>query len=49
MRQQALVAQPIEVAFFQNLISGGWLLIAAPLLLIWWPDLLPVPAGSNGH
>ena len=45
MRQQALVARPIEVAFFQNLISGGWLLTAAPVLLIWWPDLLPLPGG----
>ena len=45
MRQQAQVAKPIEVAFFQNAISGGWLLIAAPLLLVRWPDLVPVPAG----
>ena len=45
MRQQAQVAKPIEVAFFQNAISGGWLLLAAPLLLLWWPDLLPIPVG----
>lgn len=45
MRQQAQVAQPVEVAFFQNAISGAWLFVAAPLLLVWWPDLLPVPAG----
>lgn len=45
MRQQAQIAKPIEVAFFQNAISGGWLLIAAPLLLIRWPDLVPIPVG----
>jgi S-adenosylmethionine uptake transporter len=45
MRQQALVAQPIEVAFFQNLISGGWLLLAAPVVLAVRPDLLPIPVG----
>ena len=45
MRQQAQVAKPIEVAFFQNAISGGWLLLASPLLLIRWPDLVPLPAG----
>jgi S-adenosylmethionine uptake transporter len=45
MRQQALVAAPIEVAFFQNLISGGWLLLAGPVVLVLQPDLLPVPGG----
>jgi S-adenosylmethionine uptake transporter len=45
MRQQAQVAQPIEVAFFQNLVSGGWLLIAAPVVVAVRPDLLPVPGG----
>ncbi|HMI41344.1 MAG TPA: DMT family transporter [Sphingomicrobium sp.] len=32
MRQQALVAQPIEIAFFQNLIVAGFLLAAWPVM-----------------
>jgi S-adenosylmethionine uptake transporter len=30
MRKQALVASPVEVGFFQNLTTGGFLLLAAP-------------------
>lgn len=33
MRQQALVAGPAEISFFQSLIVGGLLLLAAPWLL----------------
>ncbi|RYY28312.1 MAG: DMT family transporter [Sphingomonadales bacterium] len=32
MRQQALVAGPAEISFFQSLIVGGFLLLAAPWL-----------------
>lgn len=34
MRQQALLASPLEVAFFQNLTIGGFLLLAAPFLAV---------------
>ena len=34
MRKQALVAGPLEVAFFQSLTSLGFLLLAAPLLAV---------------
>lgn len=44
MRQQALVAGPIEVAFFQNLIVASLLLPAAPFLAVlpgpeYWPTI----------
>lgn len=39
MRQQALVARPAEVTFFQSLISGSWLLLALPAALMLFPDL----------
>lgn len=34
MRQQALLASPLEVGFFQNLTTGGFLLLAAPFFAI---------------
>lgn len=40
MRKQALVAKPLEVAFFQSLTTFGFLCIAAPLLAVW-------PAGGQ--
>lgn len=45
MRQQALVARPTEVAFFQNAVSGGWLLLALPVIALTAPELLRVPQG----
>jgi S-adenosylmethionine uptake transporter len=42
MRQQALLATPTEVTFFQNLTSGFFLLLAAPFLAV-VPDLHHVP------
>ena len=47
MRQQAQVARATEVAFFQNAVSGGWLLLALPLVLIVAPDVLRVPQGAQ--
>lgn len=43
MRQQALVAKPTEVAFFQNAISGGWLWLALPVVLLVNPQAFVVP------
>jgi S-adenosylmethionine uptake transporter len=43
MRQQALVAGPAEVTFFQSLISGGWLLLALPVALLLWPSMTLLP------
>ena len=40
MRQQALLAAPTEVAFFQNITVGAFLLLAAPFLAV-------VPAASH--
>ncbi|TFI58232.1 DMT family transporter [Sphingomonas parva] len=45
MRQQALVAGPIEIAFYQYLIIGGLLALAAPFVAVvpaalHWPNLL---------
>lgn len=34
MRQQALLAMPIEVAFFQNLTTALWLLLFAPFFAV---------------
>ena len=45
MRQQAQVARATEVAFFQNAVSGGWLLLALPLVLVFAPEIVPVPQG----
>lgn len=40
MRQQALMAGPVEIAFFQNAVIGAILLLAAPFLAV-------VPAAAN--
>jgi len=47
MRQQALVANPAEVAFFQNLVSGSWLWLALPIVLLAEPTAFRVP--EAGH
>jgi len=47
MRQQALVAKPVEVAFFQNAVSGGWLLLALPIVWLAAPDALRMPRGEQ--
>ena len=47
MRQQALVAKPVEVAFFQNAVSGGWLLVALPVVWLAAPDALRMPQGGQ--
>ena len=43
MRQQALIAGPVEVAFFQNLFMGGCILLAAPWFAV-VPDIGHAPA-----
>lgn len=43
MRQQAQVAGPVEIAFFQSLFMTAGLLVAAPFLLK-VPDIVHVPA-----
>jgi S-adenosylmethionine uptake transporter len=45
MRQQALVAKPIEIAFYQYLVIGGVLALAAPFVATFppageWPGLI---------
>jgi S-adenosylmethionine uptake transporter len=45
MRQQALVAKPLEIAFYQYLIVGGVLALAAPFIATFppageWPELI---------
>ena len=45
MRQQALVAEPVEIAFFMSLVTGACLLLFAPLLAVpppaaWLPEIL---------
>lgn len=47
MRQQALVARPAEVAFFQNAISGGWLWLALPLVLMFDRSAFVVPTAAQ--
>jgi len=47
MRQQALVATPAEVSFFQSLLSGAWLLAFLPIAILVWPDLPATPAGGQ--
>lgn len=47
MRQQALVASPAEVSFFQSLISGTWLLAFLPVAALLWPGQLGLPAGMQ--
>jgi S-adenosylmethionine uptake transporter len=47
MRQQALVAQPVEIAFFMSVIMGACFLFAAPFLAVPPPlGLLPEIAGA---
>jgi S-adenosylmethionine uptake transporter len=45
MRQQALLAPPMEVAFFQCLTAGFFLLLALPVFLVVAPDWVAVPSG----
>jgi len=47
MRQQALVASPTEVSFFQSLICGAWLLAFLPVAVLLWPGLPHVPGGDQ--
>jgi S-adenosylmethionine uptake transporter len=47
MRQQALVARATEVAFFQNAVSGGWLLLALPIVWLVAPDIVRMPQGAQ--
>jgi len=47
MRQQAQVASPMEVAFFQNAVAGGWLLIALPVVLALRPEWVEMPSGGQ--
>ncbi|WP_327785537.1 DMT family transporter [Sphingomonas changnyeongensis] len=42
MRKQALVARPLEVAFFQNLTSFAVLMLAAPFAAT-WPSTAEIP------
>ncbi len=44
-RQQAQVATPVEITFFQNLVAGSVLLLAAPAFAVFpeashWPNIL---------
>ncbi len=45
MRRQAQVASPIEVAFFQSIMAGGFLLVALPVVLLIDPAVFTVPKG----
>lgn len=47
MRQQALLAGPTEVAFFQNVTCGGILLLVAPVVWLIDPSILVVPSGAQ--
>ena len=47
MRQQALLAPPTEVAFFQNVTAGGFLLLALPVILLIDPSIFVVPDASH--
>ena len=47
MRQQALLAPPMEVAFFQNVTCGGFLLLALPVVLWFAPGWFAVPRGDQ--
>lgn len=43
-RKQAQLAKPVEIAFFQNLLVGGFLALAAPWFAMvpaveWWPHI----------
>ncbi len=44
-RQQAQLSSPVEIMFFQSLVAGGVLMLAAPFLAVvptaeHWPDLI---------
>lgn len=47
MRQQALLAPPAEVAFFQNVTAGLFLMLALPVILIVAPAIFVVPQGEH--
>ena len=47
MRQQALLAPPVEVAFFQNVTAGAFLLLALPVVLFVAPSIFVVPDASH--
>lgn len=47
MRQQALLAPPAEVAFFQNVTAGGFLLLALPVILLIDSSIFVVPDASH--
>jgi S-adenosylmethionine uptake transporter len=47
MRQQALLAPPAEVAFFQNVTAGLCLLLALPVVLLVAPSIFHVPDASH--
>lgn len=47
MRQQALLAPPAEVAFFQNVTCGGFLLVALPVILLINPAIFVVPGAAD--
>jgi S-adenosylmethionine uptake transporter len=47
MRQQALLASPMEVAFFQNVTCGGFLLLALPFVMWFAPSWFAVPSGGQ--
>ena len=43
MRQQALLATPLEAAFFQNVTAGAFLLVALPLVIWFLPGVFVIP------
>jgi S-adenosylmethionine uptake transporter len=47
MRQQALLATPVEAAFFQNVTAGGFLLLALPLVVWFLPGVFVVPQAQH--
>jgi S-adenosylmethionine uptake transporter len=47
MRQQALLAPPPEVAFFQNFTAGVFLWLALPVVLLVQPSLFVVPGAKE--
>lgn len=47
MRQQSQVAGPAEVAFFQSLISGSWLLLALPAVILLFPEFRLLPTADE--
>ncbi|GAA4030674.1 DMT family transporter [Sphingomonas rosea] len=47
MRQQSQVAAPAEVTFFQSLISGGWLALGLPVLMVVAPPATLLPSGTQ--